>query len=226
MIKIDELMEALKKRDEDKNKNTVLWVLAIVGAVAAVAGIAYAVYRYFAPDYLEDFDDEDDFEDDFDDFFDDDEYDDEYEEKPKKSIFRREKTHDESDEDDYELPAKSQQRPVRSNNKVTPMRQPSRRSSVNMEVCVIKPTSVEDSREITETLLSGRTVILNLEGLDLEIAQRIIDFTSGATFAISGNLQKISNYIFLVTPTNVDISGDLQDLLNTSLDSSSMRSRF
>ena len=68
MIKIDELMEALKKRDEDKNKNTVLWVLAIVGAVAAVAGIAYAVYRYFAPDYLEDFDDEDDFEDDFDDF--------------------------------------------------------------------------------------------------------------------------------------------------------------
>ena len=170
--------------------------------------------------------DEDDDEYDEDDFFDDDEYDDEYEEKPKKSIFRREKTHDESDEDDYELPAKSQQRPARSNNKVTPMRQPARRTGVSMEVCVIKPTSVEDAREITETLLSGRTVILNLEGLDLEVAQRIIDFTSGATYAISGNLQKISNYIFLVTPTNVDISGDLQDLLNTSLDTSSMRTRF
>ena len=156
----------------------------------------------------------DDDEYDEDDFFDDDEYDDEYEEKPKKSIFRREKTHDESDEDDYELPAKS------------PMRQPARRTGVSMEVCVIKPTSVEDAREITETLLSGRTVILNLEGLDLEVAQRIIDFTSGATYAISGNLQKISNYIFLVTPTNVDISGDLQDLLNTSLDTSSMRTRF
>ena len=104
----------------------------------------------------------------------------------KKSIFRREKTHDESDEDDYELPAKSQQRPARSNNKVTPMRQPARRTGVSMEVCVIKPTSVEDAREITETLLSGRTVILNLEGLDLEVAQRIIDFTSGATYAISG----------------------------------------
>lgn len=167
----------------------------------------------------------DDDEYDEDDFFDDDEYDDEYEEKPKKSIFRREKTHDESDEDDYELPAKSQQRPTRSN-KVTPMRQPARRTGVSMEVCVIKPTSVEDAREITETLLSGRTVILNLEGLDLEVAQRIIDFTSGATYAISGNLQKISNYIFLVTPTNVDISGDLQDLLNTSLDTSSMRTRF
>ena len=52
---------------------------------------------------------------------------------------------------------------------------------------LLKPTSVEDAREITETLLSGRTVILNLEGLDLEVAQRIIDFTSGATYAISGN---------------------------------------
>ena len=164
-----------------------------------------------------------------DEFFDDDEYDDDYEEKPKRSLFHKntkdnDKDFDEDDEDDYTAPVKSKS--AFSNNKVTPMRQPSRRGSVNMEVCVIKPTSVEDSREITETLLSGRTVILNLEGLDLEIAQRIIDFTSGATFAISGNLQKISNYIFLVTPTNVDISGDLQDLLNTSLDSSSMRSRF
>ena len=100
------------------------------------------------------------------------------------------------------------------------------RRGVNMEVCVVKPTSVDDSREITETLLAGRTVILNLEGMDLEIAQRIIDFISGATFAISGNLQKISNYIFLVTPTNVDISGDLQDLLGGSMEKPSMRGRY
>ena len=45
-----------------------------------------------------------------------------------------------------------------------------------MEVCVIKPTSVEDAREITETLLNNRTVVLNVEGLDVEIAQRIIDY--------------------------------------------------
>lgn len=170
-------------------------------------------------------------DDDYDDDFYDDEYDDDYgyEEKPKKGLFRsKEKTYDDDDFDDgYNPPARSSRGSSRSgNNKVTPMRQPARRASVSMEVCVIKPTSVEDAREITETLLDGRTVILNLEGLDLEIAQRIIDFTSGATYAISGNLQKISNYIFLVTPTNVDISGDLQDLLNTSFDASSMRSRF
>lgn len=170
--------------------------------------------------------DDDEYDDD--DFFDDDEYDD-YEEKPaKKSFFRREKEKDfdEDMDEDYELPASRTSRSSRSNNKVTPMRQPASRRASAMEVCVIKPNSVDDAREITETLLSGRTVILNLEGLDLEVAQRIIDFTSGATFAISGNLQKISNYIFLVTPTNVDISGDLQDLLNTSFDASSMRSRF
>ena len=70
------------------------------------------------------------------------------------------------------------------------------------------------------------SVILNLEGMDLEIAQRIIDFISGAAFAISGNLQKISSYIFLVTPTNVDISGDLQDLLSGSMETPSVRGRY
>lgn len=66
------LNDLLHKREEDeKKKNNILWALAIIGAVAAVAGIAYAVYRFFTPDYLEDF--EDDFEDDFDDdFFEDD----------------------------------------------------------------------------------------------------------------------------------------------------------
>ena len=65
--KIEDLLAALKKKEDEKEKNTVLWVLAIIGAVAAVAGIAFAVYRFFAPDYLEDF------EDDFDDYFEDEE---------------------------------------------------------------------------------------------------------------------------------------------------------
>ena len=87
-----------------------------------------------------------------------------------------------------------------------------------MEVCVIKPTSVEEAREITETLLANRTVVLNMEGLDVDIAQRIIDFTSGSCYAINGNLQKISHYIFIITPASVDISGDFQEILNGSFD--------
>ena len=76
MTKFEELLAATKlselvaKRDDDeKMKKAILWGLAIVGAVAAIAGIAYAVYRFLAPDYLEDFEDED-FEDELDaDFF-------------------------------------------------------------------------------------------------------------------------------------------------------------
>ena len=106
-------------------------------------------------------------------------------------------------------------------NKITPIKQPAaRRASggAGMEVCVIKPTSVEDAREITETLLANRTVVLNLEGLDVDVAQRIIDFTSGSCYAISGNLQKISHYIFIITPASVDISGDFQDIFGGSFE--------
>lgn len=162
-------------------------------------------------------DDEDD-----DDIFDDEFEDDFEDEKPKKGLFKKDRKLDFDDEDDDDFfEPKSKTTRSASNNKVTPMRQTNKKT--NMEVCVIKPTTVDDAREITETLLSGSTVILNLEGLDLEVAQRIIDFTSGATFAINGNLQKISNYIFLVTPTNVGISGDLTDLLNSSFDTASIK---
>ena len=72
IISATKLNEILQKRDDDKIKKTILWTLAIVGAVVAIAGIAYAVDRFFTPDYLEDFEEE--FEDDFeDDYFDDEE---------------------------------------------------------------------------------------------------------------------------------------------------------
>jgi flagellar basal body-associated protein FliL len=68
MNKVEELLHAMQKKEDQSHKNTLLWILAIIGTVAAVAGIAYGVYRFFAPDYLEDF--EEDFDDDFDDYFD------------------------------------------------------------------------------------------------------------------------------------------------------------
>lgn len=88
-MKVDDLVAMIKasdliKKEEERNKPCVLvWVLAVIGAVVAVAGIAYAVYLYFTPDYLEDF--EDDFDDDFDDDFFDEEDDEEIEVTPAKS---------------------------------------------------------------------------------------------------------------------------------------------
>ncbi len=142
---------------------------------------------------------------------------------------------DYDDDDEVEVPAKKNTSKIREMDsfeerapkkavqpKVTPMQQNPGRGKVQshsgMEVCVIKPTSVDEAREITETLLAGRTVVLNLEGLDVDIAQRIIDFTSGSCFAIGGNLQKISHYIFIITPSSVDIFGDFQDILGGAFD--------
>lgn len=153
--------------------------------------------------------------DDEDDFYNEDYYDDyEEEEKPAKRSKRSRNTEeDDYYEEDRKL-SSVKEKPVKTTPKVTPMRT-ARKQGSGMEVCVIKPTSVEDAREITETLLLSRTVVLNVEGLDLEIAQRIIDFTSGSCFAISGNLQKISNYIFIITPPNVDISGDFLNIVDS-----------
>ena len=67
LIAETKLNELLRKKEGEKKKNIIVWVLAVLGAVAAVAGIAYAVYCFLTPDYLEDF--EDDFDDDFDDYF-------------------------------------------------------------------------------------------------------------------------------------------------------------
>ena len=128
---------------------------------------------------------------------------------------------EEDTKDDKVLPmkpevAEEQKKPA---SRIVPVRQqPRKLSTSGMEVCVIKPTSVEDAREITETLLANRTVVLNLEGIDVDVAQRIIDFTSGSCYAISGNLQKISHYIFIITPSSVDISGDFQEILSGSFD--------
>ena len=152
-----------------------------------------------------------------DDYYDDDYLDDEDDDAAPVSRKPSVKSVKEPDTDSAyaERPAKRSVQP-----KVTPIRQNvTRRMPGNgMEVCVIKPSSVEDAREITETLLANRTVVLNLEGLDVDVAQRIIDFTSGSCFAISGNLQKISHYIFIITPASVDISGDFQDLFGGSFE--------
>ncbi len=159
--------------------------------------------------------------DDDDDYYDDYEEEEEEEEVP---ISRRSRRTQEADTSSYKSSASNQpidinrnrDRSARTNSKVTPMRPSKKASSAGMEVCVIKPIDFDDAREITETLLMNRPVILNVEGLDVDVAQRIIDFASGSCFAISGNLQKISNYIFIITPSNIEISGDFQTILDSS----------
>ena len=136
-----------------------------------------------------------------------DDFDDDFDDEPEEGGGLFKKKQKSQPEDDEPKPSRSVSK------KTTPI---SSRSASQQEVCVIKPSSIDDSREISETLLSGKAVIINFEGLHVEISQRVMDFVSGTCYAIDGNLQKISNYIFIATPNFVDISGDFQDLFGES----------
>lgn len=68
--------------------------------------------------------------------------------------------------------------------------------------------TIEDGKEITELLKNRTTVIINLEGVDLAVAQRIIDYTSGSCFALDAKLESISSYIFMASPSTANVTAD------------------
>ena len=82
-----------------------------------------------------------------------------------------------------------------------------------MGIKVMKPTSFDDSQDICDVLLAGKATIINLEGFNVDEAQRVMDFVSGAVYAANGKLHQISNYIFIISPENVDITGDYLDMI-------------
>lgn len=96
-----------------------------------------------------------------------------------------------------------------STSKVVPIRT----TSKGLEVCIMKPTTFEDSQEICDLLLTGRAIVINLEGFDDKLAQRTMDFISGSVYAINGKLHRISNCIFIVSPDTIDISGDYSEII-------------
>lgn len=80
-------------------------------------------------------------------------------------------------------------------------------SQKNIKMIIVKPSTYDDVQEVAEHLKNRRPTIVNLEDTEKELAQRIVDFMSGATYALNGNLQKISAGIFVCAPSNVDIYG-------------------
>lgn len=92
----------------------------------------------------------------------------------------------------------------RRNNKIVNMPQI---QQVKMVIC--QPTSFEQSENICTLLKEKKSIIVNLEYVNKDIARRIVDVVSGAVHALDGNLQKISNSIFLVAPYNYDITNEM-----------------
>lgn len=80
-----------------------------------------------------------------------------------------------------------------------------------VRVVVVEPRSFDEVQGITDNLKNRRPVIVNLEQAEPELAKRVVDFVSGATYALNGSLQKVGSGIFLFVPNNVDIANELRD---------------
>ncbi len=78
-----------------------------------------------------------------------------------------------------------------------------------IRMVISQPTTFEQSEEICNYLKERKSVIINLEYVNKDIARRIVDFISGGVHALDGHIQKISNSIFLVAPTNYEIANDM-----------------
>ncbi|MDQ0286943.1 cell division inhibitor SepF [Desulfofundulus luciae] len=80
-----------------------------------------------------------------------------------------------------------------------------------VRVIVAEPRAFEDVQSIAEHLKNRRPVVVNLERAESELARRVVDFVSGATYALNGSMQKVGNGIFLFVPSNMDIAGDIKE---------------
>lgn len=88
-------------------------------------------------------------------------------------------------------------------------------ATTQLKVVVLQPTTYSDATEIAGHLKSKKPVVVNLEKLDKDTARKIVDFLSGAVFALDGSMQKVSNGILLVVPYTMGIMGDFSDELKT-----------
>ncbi len=79
----------------------------------------------------------------------------------------------------------------------------------SVKMVITQPTSFEQSEELCNYLKEKKSIIVNLEYVNKDVARRIIDFLSGAVHALNGHIQKVSNSIFLIAPVNYDIESDL-----------------
>ena len=75
-----------------------------------------------------------------------------------------------------------------------------------IELKVVRPEHFEDVSTIADHLLSGRTVVLNLEATNKEVARRFIDFLSGVAYSIDGQMKRVANNTYIITPNNVDVT--------------------
>lgn len=101
--------------------------------------------------------------------------------------------------------------PVKRNNKVVNIH-----ATAQLQVVLVKPERFDDASTVADHLNAKRTVVLNLESANKDMARRILDFLSGVAYANDGQIKKVANCTFIITPYNVGIMGDLLDELENN----------
>lgn len=166
----------------------------------------------FDDDLLDDDEDDDDEDDDFDD--DDDDYvaSSRNKSKYKASSSKSYDTYNQKNNNTYKNNSYTQRNNKTENvvdfSKTTRSNAP--RSLNGSSLYVIKPHDFSESQTVAQHLKTGRAIVINMEGIELDAAQRIIDFIGGACYALEGSLQAISGSIFVAAPSNIAVSGDLR----------------
>jgi len=89
-------------------------------------------------------------------------------------------------------------------------------ATTQLQVVLVKPERFEDARSVADYIKEGKTVVLNLESTNKEVARRVIDFLSGASYAKDGSLRRVANSTFIITPHTVNIMGDIIDELENN----------
>ena len=89
-------------------------------------------------------------------------------------------------------------------------------ATTQLKVILVKPERFENASEIADQLKDKRTVVLNLESTNKDVARRLIDFLSGVAYAGEGKIKKVAANTYIITPYHVDIEGDLIDELENN----------
>lgn len=119
---------------------------------------------------------------------------------------------DDSYEEDFTpVSVKESSRDLERRNKVVNIH-----TTTQLQVVLVKPERFENASEIADHLRDKRTVVLNLEQTDKNIARRLIDFLSGVAYANEGTIKKVALSTYIITPYNVEILGDLIDELENN----------
>lgn len=89
-------------------------------------------------------------------------------------------------------------------------------TTAQLQVVLVKPEKYEEAAAIADSLNAKRTVVLNLESTNRDIARRLLDFLSGVAYANNGQIKRVANSTYIITPYNVDVMGDLIDELENN----------